>query len=147
VPAGPGVRDDSGVYGGWVVPSHYDPMISKLTAWAPTREQAIARLVRALGEYTVHGITANIAWLVAALRHRAFRSGDYDTRFCERHGQELLPHPDPAQEEIALVAAAVAAFKRDRDEAEAFAGRAVPSPRASSWARIGRARALRGEDR
>jgi acetyl-CoA carboxylase biotin carboxylase subunit len=135
------------VYGGWVVPQHYDPMISKLTAWAPTREQAIARLVRALGEYTVHGITANIAWLAAALRHPAFRSGDYDTGFCQRHAQELLRPPGAEHEEIALVAAAVAAFKRDRDEAEAFASRMVASPRASSWARLGRARALRGEDR
>ncbi len=147
VPAGPGVRDDSGVYAGWVVPQHYDPMISKLAAWAPTREQAIARLVRALGEYTVHGITANIAWLIAALEQPAFRSGDYDTGFCQRYEKELLRRPDAEQEEIALVAAAVAAFKRDRDEAEAFAARAVASPRGSTWARLGRARALRGEDR
>jgi acetyl-CoA carboxylase biotin carboxylase subunit len=146
-PAGPGIRDDSGVYGGWVVPPHYDPMISKLTAWAPARDQAVARLVRALGEYTVHGITANIAWLMAALEHPAFRSGDYDTGFCERYGRELLARPDADQEEVALVAAAVAAFKRDRDEAEAFTARAGAGPRASGWARLGRARALRGGDR
>ncbi len=147
VPAGPGVRDDSGVYGGWVVPQHYDPMISKLTAWAPTREQAIARLVRALGEYTVHGITANIAWLMTVLEHPAFRSGDYDTGFCQKYERELLARPDADQEEVALVAAAVAAFKRDRDEAEAFAAKAGAEPRTSAWARLGRARALRGGER
>ena len=144
VPAGPGIRDDSGVYGGWVVPPHYDPLISKLTAWAPTRDQAVARLVRALGEYTVHGITANIAWLGAVLAHPAFRSGDYDTGFCERYAEDLAVRPDADQEEVALVAAAVAAFKRDRDEADAFAARAGAAPRGSTWARLGRARALRG---
>jgi acetyl-CoA carboxylase, biotin carboxylase subunit len=145
VPGGPGVRDDSGVYGGWVVPPFYDPLISKLVAWAPTREQAIAKLVRALGDYTVHGIVANVAWLAAVLDHPAFRSGDYDTSFCERYEQELLRPPDPSYEEVALIAAAVAAFKRDHDDAEASAARAGGADGArSAWARLGRARALRG---
>jgi acetyl-CoA carboxylase biotin carboxylase subunit len=144
VPGGPGVRDDSGVYGGWVVPQHYDPLISKVVAWAPTRDQAIARLVRALGEYTVHGITANVAWLTAVLEHPAFRSGDYDTGFCERHERELLRSPDRRFEDVALIAAAISAFKRDHDEAEAFAARARQSAERSGWARLSRVRALRG---
>jgi acetyl-CoA carboxylase biotin carboxylase subunit len=147
VPGGPGVRDDSGVYGGWVVPQYYDPMISKLVAWAPTREQAIAKLVRALGDYTVHGITANVAWLAAVLEHPAFRSGDYDTTFCALHEKELLRPPERAWEEVALIAAAVAAFKRDHDEAEANAARAGGAASGSTWARLGRARGLRGGDR
>jgi acetyl-CoA carboxylase biotin carboxylase subunit len=144
VPGGPGVRDDSGVYAGWMVPQHYDPMISKLVAWAPTRGEAIERLVRALGDYTVHGITVNVAYLSAALRHPAFRSGDYDTGFCERYAQDLLRPPDRAFEDVALIAAAVAAFQRDHDQAEAFAARAGDGAARSEWARLGRARALRG---
>ena len=144
VPGGPGVRDDSGVYGGWVVPQHYDPLISKLVAWAPTRDQAIARLVRALGDYTVHGITANVAYLSAVLAHPAFRSGDYDTGFCERYASDLLRPPNGAYEDVALIAAAVAAFQREHDEAEAFAVRAGRGADRSAWARLGRARALRG---
>ena len=147
VPGGPGVRDDSGVYGGWVVPSFYDPLISKLVAWAPTRDQAIAKLIRALGDYTVHGITANVAWLAAALDHPAFRSGDYDTGFCARYEGELLRPPPRAYEEVALIAAAVAAFKRDHDDAEAFAARAGVDAGRSAWAHLGRARALRGGSR
>ncbi len=143
VPGGPGIRDDSGVYGGWVVPQYYDPMISKLVAWAPTREQAIERLIRALAEYTVHGITANVAFLSAVLDHPAFRSGDYDTGFCQKYAKELVRAPDGASEEVALVAAAVAAFKRDHDEAEALAARAGTAAGRSSWARFGRARVLR----
>jgi acetyl-CoA carboxylase biotin carboxylase subunit len=145
VPGGPGVREDSGVYTGWVVPPHYSTLVSKLVAWAPTRALAIDRLVRALGEYTVHGITTNVGWLAAALEHPAFRSGEYDTGFCERHAGELLRGPDRAWEEVALIAAAVAAFARDHDEAEAFAARAGASGAdRSAWARLGRARAVRG---
>ncbi len=143
VPSGPGIRDDGGVYAGWVVPQFYDPMISKLLAWAPTREQAIARLVRALGEYTVHGITVNLQYLRRALEHPAFRSGEYDTGFCARYAKDLVAGPDPRHEEVALVAAAVMAFKRDHDEAEAAAARAAQA-QAAGWLRVGRARALRG---
>jgi len=145
VPSGPGIRDDGGVYAGWVVPQFYDPMISKLLAWAPTREQAIARLVRALGEYTVHGITVNLHYLRKALEHPAFRSGEYDTGFCARYAKDLVTGPDPRHEEVALIAAAVTAFKRDHDEAEASAARAGQAQAAGSgWLRVGRARALRG---
>ncbi|HET9594649.1 MAG TPA: acetyl-CoA carboxylase biotin carboxylase subunit [Anaeromyxobacteraceae bacterium] len=145
VPNGPGVRDDSGVYGGWVVPQFYDPLISKLCAWAPTRDEAIARLDRALGEYTVHGITVNLRWLRAVLAHPAFRAGDYDTNFCSEHAKELVVKPDPRWEEVAVVAAAVAAYKRDHDEAEASAARAGQARAGGpGWQRLSRARALRG---
>jgi len=148
VPGGPGIRDDSGVYAGWVVPPFYDPMISKVLAWAPTRHQAIARLGRALADYHVHGIATNVPYLRAALSHPAFRSGDYDTGFCDRYQAELLSPPDQGLEEVALVAAAVAAFERDHDQAEesaAPAGSMKSAP--SAWARLGRARALRGSGR
>jgi acetyl-CoA carboxylase, biotin carboxylase subunit len=148
VPGGPGVRDDSGVYGGWVVSPYYDPLLSKLVAWAPTRAQAIDRLDRALGDYVVHGITTNVAWLRAALRHPAFRSGDYDTGFCARYERELLQPPDPALEQVALIAAAVAAFEKDEEQAQALAAKAGTAAAAdSAWARLGRARALRGGGR
>jgi len=145
VPGGPGIRDDTGVYAGWVVPPYYDPMISKVVAWAPTRDQAIDRLARALGEYHVHGIATNARYLRAVLSHPAFRGGDYDTGFCAAFAKELVLPPDPALEEFALVAAAVAAFRRDHDRAEEFAARAGMARAArSNWARQGRARAMRG---
>jgi acetyl-CoA carboxylase, biotin carboxylase subunit len=148
VPGGPGVRDDSGVYTGWVVSPYYDPLISKLLAWAPTRAQAIERLIRALGEYVVHGIATNVAYLAAALDHPAFRSGEYDTGFCARFAKDLVRPPDPALEEVALVAAAIEAHRRDGEEAAAFATRAGDAGGArSAWARLGRARALRGRSR
>ena len=144
VPGGPGIRDDSGVYTGWVVPQFYDPMISKVLAWAFTREQAIARLVRALGDYHVHGIATNVPYLRAALTHPAFRSGDYDTGFCARYARELVTTPEPALEQVALIAAAVSAYRRDHDQAEEFSARAGTAQSSrSNWARLGRYRALR----
>ncbi len=148
VPGGPGVRDDSGVYAGWVVPQFYDPLISKLVAWAPTRQQAIERLKRALGEYTVHGIAVNVGYLKQVLDHPAFRSGEYDTGFCARFAKDLAVKPDPQYQEVALIAAAVAAFKSDHDEAEEFAARAGTAQASrSNWQRLGRVRSLRGSVR
>ena len=107
VPSGPGIRDDGGVFAGAAVTPFYDPLLSKLCAWAPTRDEAIERLHRALGEYAVHGIATNVAYLRDVLRHPAFRSGDYDTGFCQAHAAELLRKPDAAALELAIVAAAI----------------------------------------
>ncbi|WP_233605328.1 acetyl/propionyl/methylcrotonyl-CoA carboxylase subunit alpha [Corallococcus sp. AB030] len=78
VPSGPNVRDDSGVFAGFTVPNYYDPMISKLSVWGATREEAIARAKRALSEYVVKGITTNIRYLHGILSHPEFVGGDYD---------------------------------------------------------------------
>ena len=92
-PAGPGVRDDSGVYEGWEVPIHYDPLISKLVAWGADRAEAIARMRRAVSEYAVLGITTTLPFFDRVLRHPAFVSGDFDTGFVERHLAELGSAP------------------------------------------------------
>jgi acetyl-CoA carboxylase biotin carboxylase subunit len=83
---------------------------------------------------------------MAALDHPAFRSGEYDTGFCAEHSKELLRPPDRSWEEVALIAAAVAAFGRDHDGA-ANASAAPAGASASAWARLGRTRALRGGSR
>jgi acetyl-CoA carboxylase biotin carboxylase subunit len=107
VPAGPGIRDDGGVVAGSVVSVHYDPMISKLCAWADTRSAAIDRMRRALGEYHVGGIKTNLAFHRRVMRHPAFIAGDYDTGFIERHKAELTQ--PPSDEETAALAAIAAA--------------------------------------
>jgi acetyl-CoA carboxylase, biotin carboxylase subunit len=83
-PSGPGVRDDGGVYEGWTVPIEYDPLISKLATWAATREEAIARMRRALSEYKVEGIKTNIGFFLEILKEPDFQKGDFDTGFIER---------------------------------------------------------------
>ena len=110
VPGGPGIRDDSGVVAGSVISVHYDPMISKLCAWADTRPAAIDRMRRALGEYHVGGIRTNLGFHRQVMRHPAFAAGEYDTGVIERHKAELTPpEPDAATAELAAIAAAVAA--------------------------------------
>jgi acetyl-CoA carboxylase biotin carboxylase subunit len=89
VPAGPGVRDDSGAYPGCVISSYYDPLISKLSVWAATREEAVMRMRRALREYLVTGIQTNLSLHDAIMSHPEFVAGRYDTGFIERYREEL----------------------------------------------------------
>ncbi|MCG8421788.1 MAG: acetyl-CoA carboxylase biotin carboxylase subunit [Proteobacteria bacterium] len=84
VPSGPYVRDDSGVYEGSEISTHYDPMISKLIVWGEDRSQALGRMRRALDEYAVHGIRTNIPFHRRILRNRLFCDGVYDTGFVDR---------------------------------------------------------------
>jgi acetyl-CoA carboxylase biotin carboxylase subunit len=112
VPAGPGIRDDAGVVAGSVVSVHYDPMISKLCAWADARPAAIDRMRRALGEYHVGGIKTNLGFHRRVMRHPAFLRGEYDTGFIERYKADLLqPPPDEETAALAAIAAAAAAAR------------------------------------
>ncbi|MEN3339806.1 MAG: acetyl-CoA carboxylase, biotin carboxylase subunit [Acidobacteriota bacterium] len=81
---GPGVRDDSGVSAGYTVPVHYDSMIAKLIAWAPSRPDAVARMARALGEYQVLGIPTTIPFFLWLMRQPAYGRGEYDTTYLDR---------------------------------------------------------------
>jgi acetyl-CoA carboxylase biotin carboxylase subunit len=117
VPAGPGVRDDSGVTLGSVISVYYDPMISKLCAHGADRPAAIERMRRALGEYHVGGIKTNLAFHRLVMRHPAFLRGDYDTGFIDRHKPDLVPPPpDELVLERAAIAAALHARRRDEEE-------------------------------
>jgi acetyl-CoA carboxylase biotin carboxylase subunit len=132
VPSGPYVRDDSGVYTGYEVPRFYDPMISKLSVWAPSRPEAIARLKRALSEYVVKGITTNVRYLHSILEHPDFVRGDYDTGFLPRAHETLLGKDDNAITEVAVLAAAVYAHQQAEKQAHRIAsassgGAAAPS--------------------
>jgi acetyl-CoA carboxylase, biotin carboxylase subunit len=131
-PAGPDVRDDSGVYAGYVVPTVYDPMISKLSVWAPTRAESIARMRRALAEYVVKGITTNIRYLRAILEHPEFVRGDYDTGFLPRNHGALLGKSDARLREVALLAAVVDAYQRDERRQRTLAPAAASTGR-SPW--------------
>jgi propionyl-CoA carboxylase alpha chain len=83
-PAEPAVRWDAGVEAGSVVGVHFDPMLAKVIAHAPTRAEAAGRLALALERLHVGGVTTNRAFLAATLRHEAFAAGDTTTDFIER---------------------------------------------------------------
>ena len=133
-PAGPGIRDDSGVYEGWVVPVDYDPLISKLIAWAPTREEAIQRMLRALEEYRIEGIRTNLEFFRQALEREDFRAADFDTGFIDRwltQGRATLPVPQREQDLAAIVAALEDSHRDPLPEREA-----APLSRWKSAARL-----------
>jgi acetyl-CoA carboxylase biotin carboxylase subunit len=133
VPSGPFVRDDSGVYAGSEVTPFYDPMIAKLSAWAPDRAQAIARLDRALEEYTVKGLTTNIAFLRQVLQNPVFRGGEYDTGLIEQHMDLARPPVDDERREVALLAAALFAH---HEAARATLPQATAPVGRSPWRRV-----------
>ncbi len=85
LPGGTGVRVDTHVYQGYTVSPYYDSMLGKLIVHAPTREQAIARMRRALGECVFEGISTNIALHRWILKQEPFIKGAYDTHFLERN--------------------------------------------------------------
>jgi acetyl-CoA carboxylase biotin carboxylase subunit len=109
-PSGPGIRDDSGAYAGWTVPTAYDPLISKVIAWAPDRQSAIRRMICALSEYDVRGISTTIGFCRDVIASPAFAAAEFDTTFVERLMEARSPHAaarDDEQEEIAAIAAAL----------------------------------------
>jgi acetyl-CoA carboxylase biotin carboxylase subunit len=83
-PGGPGVRVDSGAYAGWTVPLEYDSLIAKLAVWAGTRDDAIARLRAALGEYHVGGIKTTIGLFRRIVDDADFQAGEFDTGYLQR---------------------------------------------------------------
>jgi len=89
------VRIDAGVASGGAVTMHYDPMIAKVIAHAETRDGAIERLRRALGECEIAGVEHNVAFLRNVLDDAVFRSGDYDTGLIDARGDALMPSDDP----------------------------------------------------
>jgi acetyl-CoA carboxylase biotin carboxylase subunit len=114
VPSGPGVRDDSGVYQGWTVPMHYDPLLAKLVVWDETREAAINRLSRALDEYAVEGIKTSLPFFRALARDEEFRRGDFDTGFIERFLQRERKTPFASAGDASRDIAAIAAVLHSR---------------------------------
>ncbi|ABG04662.1 3-methylcrotonoyl-CoA carboxylase, alpha subunit [Rubrobacter xylanophilus DSM 9941] len=105
-PEGPGIRNDVGVESGDQVPVHYDPMISKLIVFAPTRRMAVRRLRRALEDYTVLGVPTNLPLLRRIAENAAFEAGETTTDFLERHRLAEPPVEIPVPEEAVMLAAA-----------------------------------------
>jgi acetyl-CoA carboxylase biotin carboxylase subunit len=131
-PAGPGVRVDSGIETGTVVPVEYDPLLAKLSAWGPDRDVAVRRLLAALRETVVLGPATNLAFLQDVLAHPAFAAGATHTGFLDEHCASWRP---AAAEVDAAAAIAALAGLALRPGAGANAGPAAP---ASPWDTLGR---------
>jgi 3-methylcrotonyl-CoA carboxylase alpha subunit len=133
-----GLRIDAGYREGDAVSPHYDAMLAKVIAWAPTRKEAIDRLNRGLEEADIRGIVTNIPFLSALLTHKDVRANAIDTGFIERELKNLTPEP-AAPGDLELCAAAAAILG---DEAKA-ARREAHSPwLTSGWMPVGRRQRL-----
>lgn len=106
-PQGPGVRVDDGYEQGMEIPIYYDPMIAKLTTHGANREQARLRMLRAIEEYEISGVQTTLDFCDFALKHDAFVSGDFDTKFVDKYFKpEVLNSNDSDEEQLAIAIAA-----------------------------------------
>jgi acetyl-CoA carboxylase biotin carboxylase subunit len=142
--SGPGIRDDGGVSAGYTVPVYYDSMIAKLVAWAGSRQEAVARMARALGEYQVLGIRTTIPFFVWLMRQDDYRSASYDTTWLDRvmaaRRGASFNEVGSDEETLVTLAAAVDALMRSGAASAAPA----TAPPLSLWQRAARTEALRG---
>ena len=123
MPAGGGVRVDTGVYEGGEIPMFYDSMIAKLIVHGRDRAEAIARMREALNGFVIRGVASNIPFQAALLSHPQFVAGDFNTGFiAEHYGKGFraqdVPHDDPDF----LVALATATYRRYRERASRITG-------------------------
>jgi propionyl-CoA carboxylase alpha chain len=134
VPSLPGVRIDTGVRTGGQVSVHYDPMLAKVIAHAPTREQAARLLARALAETRVLGVVTNRDLLVGILREQDFLDGHIDTGYLTRHDPATLMAGDERRVPVHALATALADQALRRAETSVLPG--VPS----GWRNVPNAR-------
>lgn len=100
------VRVDTGVVEHDEVSPYYDPMIAKLIVWDESRDRAISRMLRALDDYRIAGVTTNLGFLTSLVEHPAFKAAELDTNFINKHQQSLFA-PAHSQENQALILAAL----------------------------------------
>ena len=136
-PAGPGVRIDSGVSAGAEISVYYDPLIAKLISYGEDRNQAIARMRRALGEYLVTGVTTNISFHQKLLEHPEFIKGNLSTHFIEKYYEK----PDDLSDEHQLAIAVAAAMFDYNNKNKTLSARNDPgkiSKTSGNWKLSGR---------
>jgi len=139
-PLGLGVRHDGYVYEGYTIPMDYDPMISKLIVWAPTRSEAIDRMKRALYAYKITGIKTSIPFLSRIMNVPDFVKGRYNTHFIQDN-QQHLELKDNASEKIKDVVA-ITAFVDFLTKVDSAAKVSSNGSIASNWKTCGRIRNL-----
>jgi acetyl-CoA carboxylase biotin carboxylase subunit len=137
-PAGPGVRDDSGVTAGSEIPVFYDSLVSKVASWGSDRPVAMARMARALAEYEIRGIRTTIPFFLRLLKDADFQAGRFDTTFVERLLARRAGEPPAAlsaeARTIALMAVALQALHPEAP---------IPAASGDGWKERARFEALR----
>ncbi len=139
-PSGPGVRWDAGIEAGSSVTLFYDSMLAKLIVWAPTRDQAIGRMRRALDELVLHGVATNQHFHARLLADADFAAGDIDIQFLERRGD--LMRPSLTNDELATIAISAALAEDDARRSKQVPPGVTTASMESEWARLARRDAL-----
>ena len=145
VPTGPGVRWDSGIEVGSEVGLFYDPMLAKLIVWAATRDEAIARMHRALLELTIEGVETSRDFHLRVMEDDDFRAGRIEIQWLERRLASLVGAKPPKEIETkaAVIAALIAERDRSSPKRPASSPGAAKGDSISAWTRAGRAEGLR----
>ena len=139
-PLGLGVRHDGYIYEGYEIPMYYDPMVSKLIVWAPTRREAIDRMKRALHAYKIVGIKTTIPFLSRIMDAPAFIKGRYNTHFIQDNKSVLEPDNTASQKLKDVVA--ITAFIDYLSKLEKSKPAAGTNGTVSNWKMCGRKRNL-----
>ena len=109
----PQVRVDTGVRQGDTISVYYDPLIAKLIVRGDDRKNCLKRMIEALRQIRVTGVTTNIDFLTSVISHEAFQAADFDTGFIGRYLAELVPEKAPADPDILALAALYQVLRRD----------------------------------
>jgi len=136
-PSGPGVRLDTGIYPGWNVGTDYDPLLSKLIAYGADRDQAIARIRRAVEEYVITGVKTNLPLFRRILPDPDFLAGKTDTGYLARLFRKPLPPTKDHDREIAAIAVAIYSALNP-----ANGNCTPPQPASSAWKKAARNEAM-----
>ena len=139
-PLGLGVRHDGYVYEGYEIPLYYDPLISKLIVWAPTRDEAIARMKRALYAYKITGIKTSISFLNKIMDVPSFKQGEYNTHIIQDNEDVLMEKEEPTQKLKDV--ASIAAFFNYLGRLEEHNPPVFKSSEGSNWKNCGRKKNL-----
>lgn len=132
-PEGPGIRVDTGIYSGYDVSMHYDPILAKLIAWGEDRETARVRMAQALSEYVIMGIQTTIPFLKDVMEHSEFIEGNTHTDFAEKFFTGWKPGSGQRHLHAALIAAALV-----RSEPSGKGIMVEKSLRMTPWQMLGR---------
>jgi len=135
-PQGPGIRHDCGIYSGWDVPIYYDPILAKLVVWAEDRESACLRMLAALDDYVILGISTCINFLKEIIGHPEFRAGRTNTGFIKNHFENWQDKEKSGEKlRLALTAAAYQAMNSGTAVRKAATGAVRET--ASPWQSLG----------
>lgn len=115
LPMGPFVRTDTHIYAGYTLPTRYDSMLAKVIAWGPTRDAAIACLLRALQELHIEGIKTTVGFHERLLQHPVFQAGTFTTQFLVRYHEDFVKKdrlPTEKAEIVPLVGQAIGLYSQ-----------------------------------